>query len=66
LINEPISAQIVPSGIKIIDIRTKPEWIETGIIKGSILITFFDEKGQYDAAKFLSQLDSKIKPPNLQ
>ncbi len=61
LINQPISPQIVESGIKVVDIRTKPEWIETGIIKGSILITFFDEKGEYDVPTFLKALDSHIK-----
>ena len=61
LINVPISPKIVESGIKIIDIRTKPEWQETGIIKGSIPITFFDERGKYDVPKFLEALNSKIK-----
>ncbi len=61
LINVPISPKIVESGIKIIDIRTEPEWRETGIIKGSIPLTFFDERGKYDAPKFLEALNSIIK-----
>lgn len=44
----------------IIDIRTKPEWIQTGIVKGAETITFFDGKGQYDANKFLRELDKVV------
>jgi rhodanese-related sulfurtransferase len=54
------SPQIVQSGIKIIDIRTKPEWIETGIVKDSITITFFDARGNYDAQKFLDEINTHI------
>jgi rhodanese-related sulfurtransferase len=46
--------------ITIIDIRTKPEWIQTGIVKGSIPITFFDEKGRYDARAFLQKIDRYV------
>lgn len=53
--------EIVNSGITIIDIRTKPEWKETGIIKDSIPLTFFDEKGRYDAQHFLDMLSGYVK-----
>jgi len=59
--NTPISPSVLSSGIKIIDIRTKPEWKQTGIIKGSKTITFFDEKGGYDVPKFLKALNSYVK-----
>lgn len=37
------------NGITIIDVRTEPEWDDTGVIPGSILITSHTEKGfQYD------------------
>ncbi len=62
VMNFPISKNVVNSGIKIIDIRTKPEWRETGIIKGSKTITFFDEKGGYDVPKFIKALNSFVKP----
>lgn len=52
---------LLKSGIKIIDIRTESEWRQTGIIPGSILITFFDEQGRYDADRFLQFLDSYVK-----
>ena len=39
---------LIVSGVPIIDIRTKEEWLSTGVIKNSHLITFFDEYGNYD------------------
>lgn len=59
--NEYVTPKIVESGIKIIDIRTEPEWQETGIVKGSIPITFFDQLGRYDVEDFLKQLDKNVK-----
>lgn len=50
------------SGIKIVDIRTRPEWRQTGIVKGSYPITFFDEKGNYDVKEFLKKLDKVVTP----
>jgi len=47
--------------LKIIDIRTEPEWIETGIIKGSYLITFFDKNDNYNIEAFLDALDKVVK-----
>ena len=47
--------------LKIIDIRTAPEWVETGIVRGSYLITFFDDRGNYDIQTFLSKVDDIIK-----
>ena len=47
--------------LKIIDIRTEPEWIETGIVKGSHLITFFNERGDYNIDAFLDALDKIVK-----
>jgi rhodanese-related sulfurtransferase len=47
--------------MKIIDIRTPSEWRETGIIKGSYTLTFFDERGGYDTEKFLNALDTIVK-----
>lgn len=56
-----VTPEIVESGIKIIDIRTKPEWQQTGIVKDSIPITFFDTRGNYDAQKFLDMLSGFVK-----
>ena len=56
-----VTPELVQSGIKIIDIRTEPEWVQTGIIKGSIPITFFDARGNYDAQKFLDTINNHVK-----
>ena len=47
--------------IKIIDIRTPAEWKETGIVKGSKTIMFFDEEGNYNIPAFLKELDKVVK-----
>jgi rhodanese-related sulfurtransferase len=46
------------SGVPVVDIRLQSEWEETGIVSGSKLLTFFDEKGHADAAGWLE----KVKP----
>jgi rhodanese-related sulfurtransferase len=60
-IRQPIDQKLIDSKIKIIDIRTPSEWKTTGIIKGSIPITFFDEQGNYNAELFLGKLDKVVK-----
>ena len=51
-------AQLMKQGVTVIDIRTQPEWEETGILPGSKLLTFFDERGKADPAAWLD----KVKP----
>jgi len=48
-------------GIKVIDIRTKMEWKMTGIIKGSVMLTFFDERGAYDMESWLKEFETVVK-----
>jgi len=45
------------SDMVIVDIRTKGEWMQTGVVPGCKTITFFDERGGYDAEGFLKQMD---------
>ena len=52
--------QFVENNMKIIDIRTPAEWRETGIVKGSYTIMFFDEKGNFNITTFLKQLDMAV------
>ncbi len=47
---------LMQSGVPIIDIRRTSEWQDTGIIKNSHLITFFDKKGNYDVDQWLIKL----------
>jgi rhodanese-related sulfurtransferase len=55
-------ARLAASGAVVIDIRTAPEWNETGVLAGSKLLTFFDERGQVDAPAWLAQLKTASKP----
>ena len=59
---QPIDQKLLASKIKIIDIRTPGEWVHTGIVKGSIPIMFFDERGNYNLDVFLDELHKNIKP----
>ncbi len=55
------SKSFADKNIKIIDIRTPAEWKETGIVKGSYTIMFFDEKGNFSVKDFLKDLDKVVK-----
>ena len=48
-------------GMKIIDIRTPAEWKETGIVKDSYTIMFFDEQGDFNLENFLRQVNMAVK-----
>ena len=54
--------QLMKSGVTVIDIRTQPEWEETGILPGSKLLTFFDEHGKADPGAWLEKLKPLAKP----
>lgn len=56
-----VDAKLLSSGIKIIDIRTPSEWKTTGLLKGSIPITFFDDQGNYNLNAFVGELDRHVK-----
>lgn len=58
--DQPLTMALYKTGIKIIDIRTEQEWKQTGIVKGSDTLTFFDAQGRYNVKKFLSKLDKKV------
>jgi rhodanese-related sulfurtransferase len=54
--------RLLKSGVTIIDIRTQPEWEETGIVAGSHLLTFFDDRGRADPAAWLDKVKPFAKP----
>lgn len=54
--------RLLKQGVPIIDIRLQSEWEETGIVAGSKLLTFFDERGRYDASGWLGQVRQFAKP----
>lgn len=53
--------ELLTKGVPVIDIRLKSEWDETGVVKGSKLVTFFDERGRYDAVAWLDSVKSYAK-----
>lgn len=55
-------AKLAASGVPVIDIRTAPEWQQTGIVPGSHLLTFFDERGNADPAAWLSKAKAISRP----
>jgi rhodanese-related sulfurtransferase len=55
-------ARLVASGVAVVDIRTAPEWKETGVIAGSKLFTFIDEKGRIDVTNWLGKVRLAAKP----
>ena len=50
---------LIADNVTIIDVRMPDEWKETGVIQKSHPMTFFDEKGQYDAKGWVEKL-SKV------
>ena len=58
--NEYITKALVASNTPIIDIRTPPEWRETGLLKGAIPIVFFHQDGSYDINGWLKELNAKV------
>lgn len=52
------------NGIAVIDIRTPQEWRQTGIIKGSHRLMFFDAHGNAHAKTWIKSLRKIIKNKN--
>jgi rhodanese-related sulfurtransferase len=52
---------LMQSGVPIIDIRRASEWQDTGVIKQSHLITFFDKKGNHNIDEWLPNLKNIAK-----
>jgi rhodanese-related sulfurtransferase len=55
-------ARLIGEGVPIVDIRTEGEWKQTGIVGGSYLLTFFDEKGRANPPAFLDKFKAIAKP----
>jgi len=56
--------KLMQKNVPIIDIRTPPEWKETGVIKGSHKLMFFDDRGRYDVQKWLNDFGKIVKDKN--
>ncbi|UCV02030.1 rhodanese-like domain-containing protein [Dechloromonas denitrificans] len=55
-------ARLLKDGVPVIDIRLQSEWEETGIVGGSALLTFFDERGRHNAPAWLEKVAPIAKP----
>jgi len=53
----PDKEMLENSDMVIVDIRTEPEWVQTGIVPGCKTITFFEMDGSYDAEGFMKAMD---------
>ena len=54
--------KLMATGVPVIDIRTSPEWQQTGIIPGSHPLTFFDEQGRANPSAWLDKARAIAKP----
>jgi len=61
-INSAELAKLTARGIPLIDVRTAAEWEQTGVVPGSHLLAFFDERGKSDPAVFLERAKAIAKP----
>ncbi len=53
--------ELLDQGVLLVDIRRKDEWLQTGIVKGSKTITFFDQMGKINN-DFVPQFTAIAKP----
>ena len=53
--NEKIK-MLLENNVPLIDIRTEGEWHDTGVVKRSHLLTFFDKDGNYDFKKWMIEV----------
>ncbi len=52
--------EFTKKAIPVVDIRTASEWRDSGILKDSIPITFFDEQRNYNIEDFVKKLNEKV------
>ncbi len=53
--------EMMAQDVVIIDIRRPEEWKQTGVVKGSHLITFFDKRGKYNINLWTAELEKVVK-----
>ena len=59
-INNEQIIELSNSNIPIVDVRKSSEWEQTGVIPNSILLTFFDEEGEYNYHQWYEKLRLEI------
>ncbi len=58
--NKILSKTFLKQNIPIIDIRTKREWRETGVLPNSYLITFYKENKSFNEKEFMQKLEKIV------
>ena len=56
--------KLLNTNIPIVDVRRSSEWNQTGVIPNSILLTFFDEEGNYNFDEWYEKLPLEINEDN--
>ena len=59
-VNNEEMIKLSNTNIPIVDVRRSAEWVETGVIPNSILLTFFDEEGHYNFDEWYEKLQLEI------
>ena len=59
-VNDQEMIKLSNSNIPIVDVRKSSEWDQTGVIPNSILLTFFDEEGNYNFDEWYEKLQLEI------
>ena len=59
-VNDQEMIKLSNINIPIVDVRRSSEWDQTGVIPNSILLTFFDEEGNYNFDKWFEKLQLEI------
>lgn len=55
-------ARLLAARVPVIDVRTAPEWRESGIIPGSHLLTYFDQQGNANPTSWLEKVKTIATP----
>ena len=59
-VNNEEMIKLSNTNITIVDVRRSAEWVQTGVIPNSILLTFFDEEGNYNFDEWFEKLQLEI------
>ncbi|MDC3113027.1 rhodanese-like domain-containing protein [Pelagibacteraceae bacterium] len=59
-VNDQEMIKLSNLNIPIVDVRRNSEWNQTGVIPNSILLTFFDEEGNYNFDEWFEKLQLEI------
>ena len=59
-VNNEEMIKLLNTNIPIVDVRRSLEWDQTGVIPNSILLTFFDEEGNYNFDEWYEKLQLEI------